>query len=490
MSNTSTTARVLYRDTFDGNGFTNENSLANALLTKPDQITPVLTHLAGREDKKFPLTFLTEGQRGGTRLVELNDVQYEWSTINKMKHSDRIVSSAYTASTDRAGINNSPIYVTFETNWLKTQHTVHTPNGYAVRIAGKPTRVGAHFLYEFRLITTDPAAYIPHTEFTAGLAWAMVGGANVSESFSMGNESNVMMPGKMKNQVGVIRKSYHWGGNIGNKTVEILLQDKNGNKTNYWLPFEEWQHILNYKQACEENYWYSRYNRDAQGQISLMDEDSGLPIPMSAGVEDQIPNMDTYSTLTYKKIKNTVGDVMYGATDTGKMEVVLYTGLGGLEEFSEAMQDKALGYTQIVGDKFVKGEGRNLMLTGFFTSFQHIDGHVVTVAHLPLLDFGSKAEIAPKHPVSGRPITSYDMYFIDQSMYDGEPNVLMVTQKGRSMIRRMVAGMTPIKYGDFSGNSEYIASEQDKSSVHLMSAKGICIRRNNHCFKLSCNLGQ
>lgn len=488
MSNASTTARILYRDTFDGNGFTNENSLANALLTKPDQITPVLTHLAGREDKRFPLTFLTEGQKGGTRLVELNDVQYEWSTINKMKHSDKIVSSVYTSVTDRAGINNSPIYVTFETNWLKTQHTVHTPNGYVVRVAGKPQRVGAHFLYEFRLITTDASAYIPYTEFVAGMSWAMVGGANVSESFSMGNESNVMMPGKMKNQIGITRKSYHWGGNIAKKTVEILLQDKNGAKTNYWLPFEEWQHMLNFKQACEENYWYSRYNRDAQGQIALTDEDSGLPIPMAAGVEDQIPNVDTYSTLTYKKIKNTVGDVMYGATDTGKMEVVLYTGLGGLEEFSEAMQDKALGYTQIVGDKFVKGEGRNLMLTGFFTSFQHIDGHVVTVAHLPLLDFGAKAEIAPKHPISGRPITSYDMYFVDQSTYDGEPNVIMVTQKGRSMVRGMVRGITPMNYGDFTGNTDYIATEQDKSSVHLMSAKGICIRRNNHCFKLSCNL--
>ena len=48
------------------------------------------------------------------------------------------------------------------------------------------------------------------------------------------------------------------------------------------------------------------------------------------------------------------GDVMYGATDTGKMKVVLYTGIGGLEEFSDAMTNKALGFTQIMGDKFVK----------------------------------------------------------------------------------------------------------------------------------------
>lgn len=489
MSNTSNTNRILYRDTFDGNGFTNENSLANALLTRPDQISPVLTHLAGREEKKFPLTFLTEGSKGGNRLIEVNDVQYEWSTINKMKHSDKIVSSAYTGSTDRAGINNTPIFVIFETNWLKTQHNIVTPNGYKLRVMTRPVRIGAHFQYEFKLVTTDASAYIPYTEFTAGTSWAMEGGANVSESFSMGNESNVMMPGKMKNQIGILRKSYHYGGNITNKTVEIQLMDKNGKKSNLWSPFEEWQHIMNYKQACEENYWYSQYNRDAQGQIALADYDNGLPIPMGAGIDDQIPNVDTYGTLTYKKIKNTVGDVMYGATDTGKMDVVLYTGKGGKEEFSDAIQEKASGYSQITGDKYVSGSGRNLRLSGFFTSFEHIDGHVITIAELPLLDMGARAEVAAKHPVSGRPLTSYDMYFLDQSIYDGDPNVMMVTQKGRSMIRRMEQGMTPMgNYMEFTGNSDYISTEKDKSSVHLMSAKGVCIRRNNHCFKLSCSL--
>src|SRR5882757_2336068 len=171
MSNTSNTARILYRDSFDGNGYTNENSLANALLTKPDQITPVLTHLAGDEGKKFPLTFLTEGIVGGTRIHELNDVQYEWNTINKMKHSDKIVSSAYTTVNDRAGINNTPIYVLFETNWLKTQHTIVTPGGYKLRVQGRPTQIGSHFQYQFSLITTDPSLYIPYTEFTPGNAW-------------------------------------------------------------------------------------------------------------------------------------------------------------------------------------------------------------------------------------------------------------------------------------------------------------------------------
>lgn len=478
-------AQVLYHDTFDGRGFTNENSLANALLTKPDQITPVITHLAGKESDKFPLTFLTEGQAGGVKPIELNDIQYEWNVMGRMKNSDKIVSHGYQAG-DKPGLNGTPFFVTFETNWLKYQHTIISPNGIQARIMRRPEGAGAHYQYKLQLINPDPAAYVDLGELVAGLSWTMTGGASVSESFSMGNESNVMAPGKLKNQISILRKSYHWGGNIARKTVEVQF-NVNGKSTNLWMPFEEWQHMMEWKQSNEEHFWWSQYNRRPDGSIPLIDEDSNLPIPIGAGVDQQIPNRDTYSMLTYKKLMNTVRDVMYGATDTGKMNIVLYTGVGGAQEFDEALKDKASQFTQIMGDKFTTGAGRNLRLTGFYTSFEHVDGHVITLAKLPLLDYGSRAENSPKHPVTGLPLTSYEMYFVDQSMYDGEQNVRMVTQKGRSMVRRCVAGMSEPAM-DFTGNNQYIATEQDKSSVHFLAAKGICIRRANHCFKLSCNL--
>lgn len=482
----ATNGRVIYHDTFDGNGFTNENSLANALLTKPDKLNPVITHLAGEESKKFPLTFMTEGQKGGYKTIELNDVQYEWDVIGRKKKGDKIVSTTYSAG-DKPGINFTPFYITFETNWLKYQHMVSSPNGVQARIMERPIQVGAYYVYKLMLGGNDPAAYVQLSELVSGLSWVMSGGAPVSQSYSKGNESNVQMPGKMKNQISILRKSYRWGGNLKNKTVEVNF-NVNGAITKYWMPFEEWQHMLDWKQDCEEHYWWSQYNRLADGSIPMKDYDNGQAIPTGAGVDAQIPNRDTYSILTYKKIKETVGDVMYGATDTGKMKVVLYTGMGGLEEFSDAMMDKASGFTQIIGDKFVKGEGSNMYLDGFFTAFKHIDGHIVEVRHLPLCDYGSRAENAPKHPITGKPITSYEMYFVDQSMYDGEPNVQMLTEKGRSMIRKMIKGMAPMAANETSGNSEYISTETDEASVHFLSAKGVCIRRNNHCFKLSCNL--
>lgn len=484
-------AQILYHDKFDSTGFTNENTLARAMLSRPDVINPVITHLAGREDKKFPLTFMTEGQKGGYKTIEVNDVQYEWGTMSRMKNSSKVYSTTYGAG-DKPGLGGTPFYVIFEDNWLKVQHTVMSTNGVQARVMERGKSVGSgRYMLTLELIGAGPSDYCPLSELVAGVSWGMVGGASVSESFSMGNESNVMTPGKMKNQISILRKSYKWGGNLANKTVEIQLPTDGGGSTSYWMPFEEWQHMMQWKQVCEEHYWYSKYNRNADGTITMIDYETGLPIPYGAGIIDQIPNKDTYSKLTYQKIKETVGDVMYGATDTGKMDVVLYTGKAGMEEFSEAMSNKASGFTQIMGDKFVKGEGRNLYLSGFFTAFEHIDGHVVTVKHLPLLDKGGAADIAPKHPITGRPMTSYEMYFLDQSIYEGTPNVQMVSQRGRSMKRGIIKGMAPTGMkadgSDFAGN-DIISTEKDENSVHFLSAKGVCIRRNTHCFKLSCNL--
>ena len=148
-------AQVLYHDSFNGHGFTNENSLANALLTKPDVITPVITHLAGRESNKFPLTFLTEGQAGGVKPIELNDVQYEWNVMGRMKNSDKLVSTSYSAG-DKPGVNNTPFFIVFETNWLKVQHTIVSPNGVQARIQQRPTQVGAHYQYKLQLINPAP----------------------------------------------------------------------------------------------------------------------------------------------------------------------------------------------------------------------------------------------------------------------------------------------------------------------------------------------
>jgi hypothetical protein len=176
------------------------------------------------------------------------------------------------------------------------------------------------------------------------------------------------------------------------------------------------------------------------------------------------------------------------------MNIALFTGDGGAEEFDNAMKEEGNGFTMVsnsnVGDKFVGGatNSHNLMFGGYFTSYKHVDGHTITLKKLPLLDFGGRAENSPKHPITGRPLESYRMTFLDMSMYDGLPNVQMATQKGRGMVTGILQGMASTPYHFTGNNFENVATEKDESKIHFLSAKSICIRRNTHCFNLTCDL--
>lgn len=490
-------SRIVVHETFDGKGFTTNNSLAQMRLTKSETINTTITHLMGAEEKKFPLTFLTEGQKGGLRRNEIEDIEYNWAVATKTKISDTIVSHEYGAN-DEVGKLGATFQAIFKGNWLKREHNIHTPNGKVARIVGKPVKVSTGYLYTFQYIYRDPNDFMPVSEMAPNTRWAMVGGAPVSEAYSSGNESNKQAPGKIKNQISIIRKSYEIGGNVANRTVEFRFNIR-GKRTSYWMPWEEYSHELNFKQACEEHLWWSKYNRDAQGNITTIDQETGFPIPMGAGVDDQIPNKDTYGFLTTAKLTRTVNDVLYGATDAGKMDIVLFTGIGGAREFDAAIKRDATGsggWSFVEGgaaDKFVGGapNSNKLKYGAYFNQYVHIDGHTITVRLLNLLDHGGRADNAPLHPIENIPMTSFEMYFVDMSNYEGERNVQMVTQKGRSMIRGIEQGMSLLKgksYGDYKGNALQLATDQDKTSVHFLKTLGIMIRRNTHCFKLSCDL--
>jgi hypothetical protein len=471
----------VYSDIFNGDGMTDENSLSRALLTQPDLLSPVLTHLAGREDKRFPLSFLTEGMG---RVRTINDIEYDYPVMGRI---NKAVPLAVTNGSTTPGIGRTRAKLVFAERWFVRQYVLESPRGVQVRIQEDPVQTtDGNWEYTVQLLDPDPAAFIPSGELTAGTLWAS-SFAPVAASGSRGNESNWVAPSKMKNQITHVRKSYRYEGNMPDRVVNIEFPlPMAGGSTKLWYDFEEWQHMLRWKEECESSYWYSEYNRDKNGLIYLKD-DNGKDIPIGSGVLEQIPNVDSYGKLTAKKLKNVVRDALYGATDAQDTNVVMFTGTGGLEEFDNAMKEELNNqtYIKLTDSRFVSGSGRNLTLGGFFTSYQHIDGHTITVRQLPLFDHGHRALNSPKHPETGLPLESYRMVFLDMSTYDGQANVGMVTQKGREMLRWAVAGATVPK--GFEGNA-LRATDVDGASVHFMKASGIYIRRATNCMHLTCDL--
>jgi len=256
------------------------------------------------------------------------------------------------------------------------------------------------------------------------------------------------------------------------------------------MDYEEYRHMLKFKDECEMYYWYGQKTHDDTGRTQMVDE-NGQPVVSGPGLLEQIINKDTYSTLTEDKINNVIGDLYYGMTDATDKQVTLYTGVGGAREFDKAMKAYYGGSTNggvfarstNTSDKFITGSGRNLGITGYFNSYEHVDGHTVNVVKSPLFDHGPVAQASKKHPESGLPLESYRMVFVDQSNYDGENNLQMINKKGRELLRWAVAGsVVPKGFSD----TDTRASDIDGASVHMLKTAGILLRRFDTSLDLTC----
>jgi len=454
---------------------TDTNSLVNALMEKPEELSPIITHLAGREEKKFPLSFLTEGV-GNTRSIDR--FEYEYRVKTHEVNVRPVVASVGT------GAGGSMFTVTFPDKWFIFPYTLVSQSGVLARIMEQPTPDGGGYKYTLKIVSPDVST-VPSTDVAAGALWGMLY-ANVGIDFSRGNASNWTAPGLVRSKIGTVRKSYHFAGNAKDYVAQFTLPMKDGQTTKLWMDYEEYRHMLKFKEECEMYYWYGQKTYDDKGTNQMLDE-NGQPVISGPGLFEQIINKDTYSTLTQKKIEDVIGDLFYGMTDATDKQVTLYTGIGGAREFDKALRNYYSGtnntYLQTTEAKFITGSGRNLGITGYFTSYDHIDGHRVNVVKVPLFDHGPVAQASAKHPESGLPLESYRMTFVDQSSYDGENNLQMINKKGREMLRWAVAGSVVPK--GFT-ETDTRASDIDGASVHMLKTAGILLRRFDTSLDLQC----
>ena len=470
--------KTFYNDT----QMTDMNSLANALLSKPTELSPIITHLAGKDDKRFPLSFMTEGV-GNVKSIDRLEYEYRVAT-----HRLRMRPVARTmTSTSNVGLGGASFELEFPDKHFVFPYVLVSQSGSQARIMKEPEQVagGTAWKYTLQLVNPSTSATVAAADVTQGALWAQMY-APVGVDFSRGNASNWETPGKVRNKLTTVRKSYHMSGNAKDYVAEFALPTKGGSTTKLWMDYEEYLHMLDFKEECEMYYWYGQKTYDANGHTYMKDE-NGQPVVVGPGLLQQIVETDTYSTMTETKLKNIIGDLFYGMTDASKKQVTLYTGTGGAREFDEALKNhfsSSSNSWKVGGEnRFITGSGRSLGLTGYFTSYEHVDGHVVNVVKLPLFDHGAVAQARAKHPVTGYSLESYRMVFVDQSNYDGQNNLQMIAKKGREMMRWCVAGSVVPR--GFSG-SDARASDVDGASVHMLKTAGIALKRFDTSLDITC----
>lgn len=486
--------RVLSQGKYEDRGYSNEESIAYLQLQKPVEINAFLTYNYGMDDDRFPLSFMTEGQ-GSSGTVDIATVQWTWSTMGRMKFTD-FVTYFNTANTN-PGLAGAEFEVHFSTHWFIEQYGLIAPDGMTqVRVQKDLGESPYGYGYLLKLTSPNPNAFIDLDMLAKGKYWSM-SAPTVSESYSKGNRSNSMGPGKMTSQLEFHRYSKEIAGNLANVITEYEFKTNGGGTSKLWINEEMRQFHLNMRVMNEERLWMAEYNRNANGEVLLKDRDNGKPIPHTSGMLEicRESNYDTYGEfLPLTKIKRTVGDVLDRDTDTGTMNIVLMGGKGFLEDFDEAMKvdAKENGFLTPLGDKEIQGSGDNLEYGAYFRKYKTVDGHTITAKHCSFFDKGTIAEAAKQngmiHPRSGLPITSHQACFIDFSSYEGQRNVRMVRQKGQIYKAKVIEGMTDIPACWGLPNTNHAATEVDMARYEVKSSLGLQVNNSNKMFLLKCVL--
>ena len=486
--------RVLSQGKYEDRGYSNEESIAYLQLQKPVEINAFLTYNYGMDDDRFPLSFMTEGQ-GTSGTVDIATVQWTWSTMGRMKFTD-FVTYFNTANT-KPGLGGAEFEVHFSTHWFIEQYGLIAPDGKTqVRVQKDLGESAYGYGYILKLTSPNPNAFVDPEMLVKGKYWSM-SAPTVSESYSKGNRSNSMGPGKMTSQLEFQRYSKEIAGNLANVITEYEFKTKGGGTSKLWINEEMRQFHLNMRVMNEERLWMAEYNRNTNGEVLLKDRDNGKPIPHTSGMLEicRESNYDTYGEyLTINKIKRTVGDVIDRDTDTGTMNIVLMGGKGFLEDFDEAMKmdAKENGFLTPLGDKEIQGAGDNLEYGAYFRKYKTVDGHTITAKHCSFFDKGTIAEAAKQngmiHPRSGLPITSHQACFIDFSSYEGHRNVRMVRQKGQIYKAKVIEGMTDIPACWGLPNTNHAATEIDMARYEVKSSLGLQVDNSNKMFLLKCVL--
>lgn len=486
--------RVISTGNYEDRGYSNEESIAYLQLQKPVEINSFLTYNYGLDDDRFPLSFMTEGQGAGG-VVDIDTVQWTWKTMGRYKFTDFV--TYFNTAITKPGFGGVEFEVHFSTHWFIEQHGLIGPDGKtSVRIQKDLGESAYGYGYILKLDTVNPEAFVDPTLLAKGKYWSLTA-PTVSESYSKGNRSNTMGPGKMTSQLEFYRHSKEIAGNLANVITEYEFEGAGGGKSRLWINEEMRQFNLHMRVLGEERLWLAQYNRMVDGTITLKDRDNGKPIPHTAGMLEicRESNYDTYGEyLTLNKLKRTVGDVLDRDTDEGTMNIVLMAGKGFLEDFDEAMKmdAKENGFLTPLGDKEIQGSGSNLEYGAYFRKYKTVDGHTITCKHCSFFDKGTVAEAAKQngyiHPRTGYPMTSHQACFIDFSSYKGHQNVRQVRQKGQIYKAKVLKGMTDVPASWGVSDSNFISTEIDMSRFEVKGSRGLQVDNSTKMFMLECVL--
>lgn len=476
---------------YDTSAYHDENTLLNFKAMNVTELNQLFTHLWGRNSDKFPLLTLTEGQMSAINKRALNgaDTQYTWKIMGRPKMTSQVKKLITVADANgKVGANGASIIVEMYDNFFPYQYGALAPDGRSLVRIQSEGKLNSTNSYTY-VFVSQTGEGIPQAMFATGTYWALQA-PTIPASKSDGTRDNKRGWNKATNQYSFHRFSQQIAGNIANKVLDIEFDtvDANGKITREkgWIPYQmkEWE--IQRKQVMEEDLWYSRYNRDKNGQITLIDPSNDEPIPRGAGIFEQLEAAG--NDFSYANFTRSLLDMIHDHVNGNRIgdsvgEKVLYCGKGFARQFAKTLEREAKlnGYFQPLGDKVIQGGKDGYLRYGaYINQYKLLDGTILTVKPVNMFDEGSLAEAQKKNgmTIDGLPLESYSAVCLDHSLvanqdFGDSRNIQIVYEEGRDFLVGIYKGMSkiPAVWGNLPGVQ--VSTTKDIATYEVITSQGI-----------------
>jgi len=492
MQNNPLNDLVLYRQKFTSD-LIDQPTIASMLQLKPTQMSSMLSYIFGEKGgEKVSILNLITGGLGRTSYV--GSYAYDWDVMIECEKIVTIVDAqwqgAAIGATDVPGINGTPITIwTAEKFWETGAILEFDDKDYTARVMSSPYQDGHYWVSVLQVADGQAESYIPPSLLAKGCQLSKLGTA-YEEGSEEGDIITYQSPTKLRNYLTTMRIKWDITGSAYDSVMIIEMKNPTtGQKTKLWADYQEWRAMRQWYKQTERQLVYDKCTVRKDGTVMIKGS-TGYPIYRGAGLLQQMApsNRRYYTTLTASMIREFLLDLSYNIRGMGDRKYVGLTGEMGLMEFDRVLRAEAsaLGVTIIAGAQFITGTGQNLTLGGQFTTYKMLNGIELTLKHFPVyddLDHNRKL-----HPVTGKPLESYRITFLDVGMRDGEANITKVARsKDREMVMWAEAGSFVPGLG-FAHDKNLVRSNgKDKATIHILGEIGIWMKDPTTSGELICD---
>lgn len=457
-------------------GLVEENMLHQALLTKPYEVSQTLSYIFGAFETANVLDFLTGGT-GRTEVIEGRE--FEWSVMVEADKAVTIKDAKWqgsaVSSTDTPGINGTPIQVwTADKFWATGAILEFDDNQFQVRVVSEPYQDGHDWVSTLQIANGQAGSYIPPSLLVAGKQLSKMGSA-YEEGSDEADIISYQTPVKLRNHLTTMRLKYDITASAVSSAMVIEMRDpKTKKRSKYWADYQDWLALRQWYNKVDYQLVYSQYNADANGVVHLKGT-SGRPVYIGAGLLQQISpsNRRYYTKLTTDILEDFLGDLSYNLRGFSDRKYVALTGEMGMKELDRVLREKVSAYS-LIDTHFVSGSGQNLVLGGQFVTYKMLNGIELTLKHFPIYD--NTYHHRKLHPVTGKPVMSYRMTFLDFGMRDGGSNIVKVVRKGREMNMWHTAGSVAPGFNFATSKSTLRSDGRDGYTVYILGEIGIMMK--------------